>query len=202
MGNAVLYVHGKGGNAEEAERYRTLFPACEVVGLDYRGTVPWEAGPEIRAAAEALRARADSVVLIANSIGAYFSLHAGLDGLVQRAYFISPILDMERLIGDMMTWAGVREAELRVKRVIPTTFGEDLSLDYLCWVRSHPVRWTIPTEILYGSCDTLTSPETVRAFAAAHGAGLTVLDGGEHWFHTEEQLRFLDNWITEKEKET
>jgi len=21
------------------------------------------------------------------------------------------------------------------------------------------------------------------------------MDGGEHWFHTEEQMRFLDDWI-------
>lgn len=27
------------------------------------------------------------------------------------------------------------------------------------------------------------------------GASLTVMENGEHWFHTEEQMRFLDNWI-------
>jgi len=21
------------------------------------------------------------------------------------------------------------------------------------------------------------------------------MDGGEHWFHTDEQMQFLDNWI-------
>ena len=29
-------------------------------------------------------------------------------------------------------------------------------------------------------------------------ATLTVMEGGEHWFHTEEQMAFLDNWIKEK----
>jgi hypothetical protein len=24
------------------------------------------------------------------------------------------------------------------------------------------------------------------------------MEGGEHWFHTEEQMLFLDNWIKEK----
>ena len=34
-----------------------------------------------------------------------------------------------------------------------------------------------------------------------HGKGgnadatLTVMEGGEHWFHTEEQMDFLDRWI-------
>ncbi len=49
--------------------------------------------------------------------------------------------------------------------------------------------------ILYGSRDNLTSLETITAFAKAHGAELTVMEDWEHWFHTDEQMRFLDNWI-------
>ena len=192
---AVLYVHGRGGSAAESGHYGPLFPGCEVLGLDYKSFTPWEAGREIREAAEALKARYESVTLVANSIGAYFSLWAGIDEWIRRAWFISPIVDMERLIRDMMGWAGVTEAELRQRRVIPTSFGEELSWDYLCRVRSQPIRWTAPTEILYGSRDELTDYETVSAFAKAHGARLTVMEGGEHWFHTEEQLRFLDDWI-------
>lgn len=30
---AVLYIHGKGGTAAEAEHYRPLFPDCEVIGF-------------------------------------------------------------------------------------------------------------------------------------------------------------------------
>ena len=48
---------------------------------------------------------------------------------------------------------------------------------------------------LIESEDNLTSHETSTAFAKAHGAELTVMDGGEHWFHTDEQMQFLDNWI-------
>ncbi len=191
----ILYVHGKGGSAAESERYKPLFPNCEVYGLDYRTFTPWETGKEIRAAVEELKGRYESITLIANSIGAFFSMNAGLKGLVERAYFISPIVNMERLIGDMMTWANVDEAELKEKSVIATAFGEDLSWDYLCYVRSHPVAWDVPTQILYGSGDNLTSYETITAFAAAHNAPLTVMEGGEHWFHTDEQLRFLDDWL-------
>lgn len=28
---------------------------------------------------------------------------------------------------------------------------------------------------------------------------LTVMPGGEHWFHTDKQMRFLDNWLREHE---
>lgn len=192
---AVLYVHGKGGDAGEAARYEPLFPSCAVVGLDHRADTPWEAGAEIRAAVSALKARYDRVLLIANSIGAFFSMHADIEADVAHAFFISPVVDMERLILDLMGWAGVTEETLRERGTIPTAFGEDLSWEYLSYVRSHPVRWDVPTDILYGSADTLTPRDAVEAFAAAHHARLAVMDGGEHWFHTEEQLRFLDDWI-------
>jgi len=195
MKDAVLYIHGKGGSAAESEHYRALFPDCEVFGLDYQTFTPWETGAEIREAAEKLKAKHDHVILIANSIGAFFSMNAGIESRIQKAYFISPIVDMERLILDMMSWAKVTEEELKTAGTIPTDFGEDLSWEYLCYVRSHPVSWTVPTEILYGSDDNLTSPETIRAFAEKHHAGLTVMAHGEHWFHTEEQMRFLDDWI-------
>ena len=35
----------------------------------------------------------------------------------------------------------------------------------------------------------------MRNFANHIGASMTVMNNGEHWFHTEEQLAFLDNWF-------
>lgn len=78
---------------------------------------------------------------------------------------------------------------------IPTEFGETLSWNYLTYVREHPVSWSVPTRILYGELDNLTSMETITVFAKQSGAELTVMQGGEHWFHTAEQMRFLDDWI-------
>ena len=71
---AVVYIHGKGGSAEECEHYKALFPDCDVPGLAYQSFTPWEAGPEIRAAAGDIRAGYDNIILIANSIGAFFSI--------------------------------------------------------------------------------------------------------------------------------
>ena len=96
--------------------------------------------------------------------------------------------------------AGVTEAELAERGEVPTDFGETLSWDYLRYVRSHRIDWTVPTHILYGSRDNLTPMAAVRAFAEKHGASLTVMDGGEHWFHTAEQMDFLDGWIRACEK--
>ena len=192
---AVLYIHGKNGSATECEHYKPLFPECEVIGLDYQTFTPWEAGADIRSAVEKLKFEYDSVILIANSIGAFFSMNADIDSMVKKAYFISPIVDMERLITDMMTLANVTEDALKEKRIIHTSFGENLSWEYLCYVRKHPIKWSVPTAILYGSKDNLTSYETIAAFAEKHNVKLTVMKNGEHWFHTKEQMRFLDDWI-------
>ena len=195
MKHLVVYVHGKGGSADEAEHYGPLFPGCEVAGFDYRAQTPWEARGEFPRYFEHLRADCDSLTLIANSIGAFFSMTSLLARHADRALFISPGVDMEKLIADMMARANVTEDELRARGEIKTGFGETLSWDWLCDVRTHPVQWTVPTRILYGSRDNLTSPETMSAFAARINAPLTVMPGGEHWFHTPEQMRFLDKWI-------
>ncbi|MCQ2447230.1 MAG: alpha/beta hydrolase, partial [Clostridia bacterium] len=67
--------------------------------------------------------------------------------------------------------------------------------DYYHYAKENPVVWNIPTHILCGERDNLTSLETIRQFAEKTGASLTVMPGGEHWFHTEEQMDFLDRWI-------
>lgn len=195
MKDIVIYVHGKGGSAEEAEHYRPLFPEAEVIGFDYHAQTPWEAKEEFPRFFAAQRERCGSLTLAANSIGAFFSLSSLSGALVDRAYLISPVVDMERLIGSMMQWAGVSERELAQRLEIPTSFGETLSWRYLTYVREHPIAWRVPTCILYGERDHLTDMETIKAFAARTGAELTVMPDGEHWFHTDEQMRFLDEWL-------
>ena len=197
MKQLVLYVHGKGGSSAESDHYIPLFPQCEVRGIEYHASTPWEAGQEIHDSVEKLKSGYDGIILIANSIGAFFSMNAGIGNMISRAYFISPVVDMERLIMNMMNMQNVSEEELREKGVIPSTYGDDLSWEYLSYVREHPLEWNVPTEILYGENDALTSYETMQTFAEEHHAGLTVMKDGEHWFHTEEQMRFLDQWITQ-----
>ena len=107
MRNPVLYIHGKGGSAMDSEHYAPLFPGSKVIGLDYQTDTPWDTGQEILEAVLKLKETHRDVILIANSIGAFFSMNAGIDTMIRRAYFISPIVDMEKLIGEMMRWAGM-----------------------------------------------------------------------------------------------
>ena len=86
MKNIIVYVHGKGGSAEEAEHYKLLFPDDEVIGFDYRAQTPWEAREEFPQFFAQQRKRCDSLTLIANSIGAFFSLSSLDEQLVDRAF--------------------------------------------------------------------------------------------------------------------
>ena len=195
MDDAVLYIHGQGGSPEEARHYRPLFGQSDVIGFDYRAQTPWEAKEEFPRLFDTVCGRYRSVTVIANSIGAYFAMSALPNRKIKKAFFISPIVDMQKLIGEMMTWANVSEDELREKGEIETAFGQTLSWAYLCYVKNHPITWTVPTHVLFGSRDHLTSFAVISGFIEQTGASLTVLEGGEHWFHTKEQTDFLDQWI-------
>ena len=96
---------------------------------------------------------------------------------------------------NMIKASNVTEKDLAERSEIKTDFGETLSWRYLCYVRDNPPEWKVPTCVLYGENDALTSFETMSAFCEKCGASLSVMKGGEHWFHTEEQLEFLDNWL-------
>ena len=98
-----------------------------------------------------IRERYRSISLYACSLGAFFSLTAYRNIILDNCLFVSPILDMERIIRTMMQWADVSEDELKDKGEIETSFGEKLSWDYYQYVRNNPVeKWNT------------TNPYTVR----------------------------------------
>ena len=198
MKKGIIYIHGKGGNAEEAAHFKPLFPGYDVIGFDYKSETPWDAKREFGKFFDSFCDEHCSVSIIANSIGAYFALCAFGDKNIESAYFISPIVNMCQLISDMLLWANATEDDLKKQGTIETAFGETLSWDYFSYAKKQRLSWKIPTGILYGSNDNLQSIDTIRSFADKIGAELTVMNGGEHWFHTAEQMKFLDAWITKR----
>ena len=201
-----LYVHGKMGCKEEALAFaeQTCPAGYQVLAVDLpehgerressEKLLPWVTVPELKAVYSYAAERWKKVSLRATSIGAWFSMLALQEKALRRALFVSPIVDMEDLIGRMMQQANVTEEQLKAAGEIPTTFGETLSWPYLCWVREHPLRWRTPTQVLYGEADELTSYAVLDRFKRATGAQLTLLADGEHWFHTETQLAVLQVW--------
>jgi alpha-beta hydrolase superfamily lysophospholipase len=201
-----LYVHGKMGCKEEALPFAEL--ACpagyQVLAVDLpehgerRGSseklLPWVAAPELEAVYFYAAERWKNVSLRATSIGAWFSMLALQEKPLRSALLLSPVVDMEDLITNMMQWANVSEAQLKEAGEISTDFDETLSWQYLCWVREHPYRWKVPTQVLYGAKDNLTSRSVLEQFKQRTGAHLTIMVEGEHWFHTELQLAVLQEW--------
>ena len=198
MKNAVIYVHGKGGNAEEANHYKQFFDDnFEVIGFDYKSLNPWDAKIEFINYFNTIISKYNKIYLIANSIGAYFSLISLTDMPIEKAMLISPIIDMESIILNMMKCENITEDKLMSEKEIETSFGESLSWEYLSYVRKNTIHWDIPTNILFADNDNMTSVDTMTNFANKINANLTTMKGGEHWFHTDEQMKFLDNWFKE-----
>ena len=198
MKNAVIYVHGKGGNAEEAYHYKQFFDDnFEIIGFDYKSLNPWDAKIEFINYFNTIISKYNKIYLIANSIGAYFSLISLTDMPIEKAMLISPIIDMESIILNMMKCENITEDKLMSEKEIETSFGEPLSWEYLSYVRKNTIHWDIPTNILFADNDNMTSVDTMTNFANKINANLTTMKDGEHWFHTDEQMKFLDNWFKE-----
>ena len=196
MKNVVIYIHGKYGTAEEAEHYKKFFnDEYKIIGFDYKSEFPWDAKIEFSKFFDSIVSEYDDIYLIANSLGAYYSMLALSDKKIKKAMFISPVVDMEKIILNMMKMSNVSEEELYNKKEIATSFGETLSWDYLTYVRNNPIVWNIPTDILYAENDNITSLETMMNFVDKTNSRLTIMKNGEHYFHTEEQMNFLDNWF-------
>ena len=206
-----VYIHGKMGRKEEAARLAEIVcpKGYQVLSIDLPGHgeraaemarfVPWEVVPELQAVYGFARQRWETISLYTNSIGAYFSLLAFREVKLEKSLFVSPILDMEKLIRDMMGWAGVTEEQLKEAGEIPTAFGETLSWKYLTYGLEHRItKWDSPAAILYAGQDHLTARETVIDFARRFGCRVTVMENGEHWFHTDEQLAVLDAWLQQE----
>lgn len=140
--------------------------------------------------------RSNEISLFACSIGAYFALLAYKEVSIKQSLFLSPVVNMSRIIDSMMTWFHVSKEELKAEQEIPTPAGQTLYWDYYCYVKENPiVYWESPTDILYGKKDNLCEFDVVSSFANQFDCSLEVMDNGEHYFHTPEQLNFFRQWL-------
>ena len=135
------------------------------------------------------------VSLYACSLGAYFSLNAYNRLNIKKCLFQSPILDMEYLIRQMVTWFDISEERLSGEKEIDTPI-DLMTWDYYQYVISHPVKqWDIPTSILYGGKDNLQSYEAVKSFSDRFNCSLTLSENSEHPFMNEEDRPIVRQWL-------
>ncbi len=201
-----VHVHGKMSRKEYAESfaaiaetkgYQTLSFDLPEHGerTDSKRCDVWNGVSDLRTISDYAFTNWERVSLYACSIGAYFSLNAYNTMPFEKALFQSPIVDMERLVKNMMLWSGVTEAELESKKEIPSPV-DTLRWDYYQYIISHPItQWNIPTAILYGGKDNLQPEESVRAFAEKFGCSLTVSENSEHPFMAQSDAPIVENWL-------
>ena len=205
-----LFIHGKHSNKEEANQIAELIVphGYQVLSFDlpeHGERKNEKAKFTVQNCISDLHSVMDSVIdsyekisLYACSIGVYFSLIAFKEIHFDKCLFVSPVLDMERLIHNMMTWANVTIEELKAKKEIETTFGETLSWNYYQFVKNNPIDfWESKTFILYGENDILTGRSVLDSFQKKYNCSVSILEDGEHYFHTQEQIIFLTNWVEE-----
>lgn len=198
---AIIYVHGKGGSALEAENFKKNCPGFDMIGIDYQEYLPWIVREKIQIKYDEIKFNYGQIDLVANSIGVYFSMLALQNSSINKALFISPILDMKKSIYDKLQLLGLTTADLENEGEIAIPSSENLSWKYLKFVEDNPIVWKIPTEILYGQNDDHTSKETLDSFVQSHNAHVTIMENGQHWFHTKEQVNFLNHWMESKIRE-
>lgn len=138
----------------------------------------------------------NNISLFACSMGAYFSLLAYKNEPINQALFLSPVVNMERIINNMMKWFNIDEKQLKNQKIIEMPIGQNLYWDYYCYIKDNPIdTWNNPTNILYGLKDDLCETNFVFEFVEKFKCNIVVMDEGEHYFHAKEQLKFFEKWL-------
>lgn len=140
-----------------------------------------------------LKEKWNTISLFTNSIGTYFSLLAYKDKKIERAFFLSPLLDMREVIENMMLAFGVTEERLKIEKEITLPIGETLYWDYYSYVKKNPIiKWEIETYILCGEKDEICNVKTTKNFSKNFNCKLEILRDSEHYFYKVEQLKKLE----------
>ena len=171
-----LFVHGLHGRKEEAWAFAEVAvpKGYQVLGIDLPvERKPWEVLLLLDEVRDYLYQNWKSVSIRANSIGSWHSMIAFQGKKVERALIVSPLLDMRKFIEEQ-------------------TSREE---DYYEWVINNPItQWDTLTYILRPENDLVVSEAVGSDFISQHRCHVTIMPDGEHWFHTPEQLAFLEEW--------
>lgn len=204
--SCYIVIHGQGGNKFEAERFALIATTYgyQVLAIDLpkhgkrtdeANFVPWKVEKELKIVMDYAKKKWSKISLRATSIGVYFSLLAFKSEKIEKCLFVSPLLDMQRMISDLMRLANVSIEQLKKEKEIKTDFGQTLSWQYFCYAQDNPVKAICKnTAILYASKDELIPQETVEKFAKDNNCNLTILNGGEHWLHLPDEVKQMEQW--------
>lgn len=202
--SCYIFIHGHGGNKFEAERFALLAQDYQVLTIDLPGHgerkdienfVPWRVEKELKKVIEYAKQRWSKIYIRATSIGVYFSLLAFKYEKIEKCLFVSPLLDMQRMILDLMNFAKVTKEQLQEKNEIKTSIGQTLSWEYYCFAKDNPIKAICKdTYILYANGDEVIPQDTVEKFVQENKCNLTIIKGCEHWLHLPNEIKKMEQW--------
>jgi|GEM_PF-684891 len=209
-GRAVIGVHGQFSNKHDPVMARcgdviaswgdqliTFDLPAHGDRQDDKAFTPMDASPEVRAFARLARSQSTEVSLLANSIGAYFSLCDTPAGTFERAWMVSPLLDLEYYIRDIMAEYSVSDEQLEAQTVIDTPRGV-LERSYLRFVEEHPARLNAPSWMIRGDQDEMVPLNALSRFVGAPGVELVQVEGGQHFLGQPPHLDTVVAWFEER----
>ena len=189
---AYIYVHGLNGSKNDAEGFANVAKrfGIQVLSFDVESFDPVNTLPQLEAVWNFAHERWKNISLYGVSIGAWYSMVCFRGKPIARTLLVSPVVSMKKLIERMMKSAGVTAGQIQQQGTIA-----NLSWEYYSFAcRNELTRWNSDTKILYAEHDDIVPRSDIDEFAEDFSASLRVMPNGEHWFHTEEQLRFLRKW--------
>lgn len=202
-----LYIHGQYSSKEAARGFAEIVnpKGWQVLALDLPAHgereedigsfFAWNVIPELRMILEYAKQHWKHVALRAHSIGAYFAMLSFPGNMFENVQFVSPILNMENTYELMMKTSFITLDQLEKDTIIETSSGLTFYWTEYCFARKNPViEWTSKTAILYGENDTFTTRDIINSFVKEHGCEVTLVENGEHWFHTSEQILVSNSW--------
>ena len=168
----------------------------ERMGTDFALT-PDHAVGDLQSVYDYAKTCTRSIVLFGCSLGAYLSLIAYPEGHPQQVLFLSPLVDMQSFIQGVMTINNIDDEQLKREQTIAIPNGPPLSWAYLQQAIARPVSptWDCPIDILYGANDTVVPKSQIDNFAQRYRAQVQILAGGDHFFHTKDQMTTFRSWI-------
>lgn len=135
-----------------------------------------------------------NVNVFAVSYGAYISMQV-FKQKTDKFIMLSPIVNMLKLTYDLMMQNGVTEQELINEKEIVKNY-QAFYLEDLKFAQKNPSGEIKGNGyVIYGKNDTLLSFSLIKDFSDKNNCELFVLQNGEHFFHTKEQLDFFKNAI-------
>jgi len=175
-----LFIHGNSGSKEEAIPFAELAvpKGYQVIGIDLPVMgKPWNVLGMIDDVKNYLKKNYSSISIRSNSIGSFYTLMAFQSENVDKALLVSPILDMKTYIDEKSVKENIKDGE------------------YYRFICNNPIdSWNAETHILRPDVDLIVPEAVYDHFISRHECTVSVMEGGEHWFHTEEQLAVLKEW--------